>query len=197
MKRLAMIAVLWGTAAGAQAPHDPTWPCVQRKQPQLSLAQVWTGPVPDDAVLELARDPDIVALAAQLKLRRLPVEQAETMVADYAATTDDAHLTALMQAVFDLIQPERAAMIGGIARYGVKQVELAQMINDRRANMTRMEAAESPDFDAIDAEEKALDWDERIFQERRQSLTYVCETPVIMEQRAFAIGRAIASHLQP
>ena len=42
---------------------------------------------------------------------------------------------------------------------------------------------------------QALDWDQRIFTERQQSLTYVCETPVILEQRAFALGRIIAAQV--
>ncbi|MDO5612565.1 MAG: hypothetical protein Q4G14_04890 [Paracoccus sp. (in: a-proteobacteria)] len=190
-------AVMVASSAQAQPAHDAAWPCIQRKQPSLSLAQDWTGPVLDQAAQELARDPAIRALAAQRVLRRIPIEQAETMIAGFAADagTDATRLTALVQAVFDLIQPERAAMIEGIARYGVRLVELTQKINDRRAAMAALESADPPDFDAIDAEKKALDWDERIFNERCQSLTYVCETPVIMEQRAFALGRAIAGHL--
>ena len=100
-----------------------------------------------------------------------------------------------MQAIFDRIESERSALIAGIARYGQKQVALAKMIEDRRSRMARLEAEENPDFDAMDAEEKALDWDQRIFTERQKSLTYVCETPVILEQRVFALARAIASHL--
>jgi hypothetical protein len=34
-----------------------------------------------------------------------------------------------------------------------------------------------------------------VFDERKQSLTYVCESPVILEKRAFAIARAIMRHL--
>ena len=37
-----------------------------------------------------------------------------------------------------------------------------------------------------------LAWDTRIFKQRAQSLNYVCETPVLLEQRAFAIARALA-----
>lgn len=39
--------------------------------------------------------------------------------------------------------------------------------------------------------EQALAWDTRIYEEREQSLTYVCEVPVLVEQRAFALGRMI------
>lgn len=192
---LTMIAVLAAAPVLAASGTDPDWPCVQRKQPHLSLGQVWSGPVPDEAITALSRDPAIDQLAARLEQRRLPIAEAEAQITEFAAGADNAHLTALMLAIFQKIEPQRSALMTGIARYGQKQVDLAQMIEERRARMATLEAADNPDFDAIDAEEKAIDWDQRIFTERQQSLTYVCETPVILEQRAFALGRAIASHL--
>ena len=200
MKRtiaMAMIATLGagiGPVAAAEG-TDPSWPCIQRKQPHLSIGQMWAGPPPDDATTALSRDAAIQALAARLEQRRLPMAQAETLIADFAASADNPQLTALMQAILAKIEPERAAMIEGIARYGQKQVDLAKMIESRRARMAELESADSPDFDAIDAEEQALDWDQRIFTDRQQSLTYVCESPVLLEQRAFALARAIAAHL--
>lgn len=190
-----VMALAVAPAAQAASGTDPAWPCVQRKQPHLSLGQMWTGPQPDAATDALVRDPAIQALAARLEQRRLPLEEAEPLIADFAAEADNARLTALMQAILAKIEPERSAMIEGIARYGQKQVDLAKMIEDRRAKMAELEAAADPDFDAIDAEEQALDWDQRIFTDRQQSLTYVCESPVLLEQRAFALARAIAAHL--
>jgi hypothetical protein len=35
-------------------------------------------------------------------------------------------------------------------------------------------------------------WDTRVYEEREQSLTYVCETAVLLEQRLFQIGRHIS-----
>lgn len=194
-----LVASVLIAAAGpalAATGTDPEWPCIQRKQPHLSLGQVWTGAVPDARVTELARDPQIDALAARLEQRRLPLEEAEAAIAEFAAGAEDARLTALMVAIMGKIEPDRTALIEGIARYGRSQVDLARRIEERRAQMAELEAAAEPDFDAIDAAEEALDWDQRIFTERQQSLTYVCETPVILEQRAFALGRAIASHLK-
>jgi len=37
-----------------------------------------------------------------------------------------------------------------------------------------------------------IDWDTRIYEEREQSLRYVCETPVLLEQRLFQIGRHVS-----
>mgnify|MGYP007027897749 FL=1 len=73
---------------------------------------------------------------------------------------------------------------------------LAARIEDDRHKMAALEAAATPDFDAIDAQEEQLDWNTRIFQDRQQALSYVCETPVILEQRVFALARAIAAGLK-
>ena len=193
MIRLTCLFLLAAGTALAAGPPDPDWPCIQRKQPHLSLGQMWTGPAPDDAVRELARTPEIAALADRLEQRRLPLLQAEAEIADYAKSADNQHLTALMLAIFDRVEPHRAALMDGIARYGRKQVDLAARIEGHRHEMARLEAIDSPDFDA---QEEQLDWDMRIFQDRQQALTYVCETPVILEQRVFALGRAIAAGLK-
>lgn len=188
-------AVLAASPVLAAVGTDPDWPCIQRKQPHLSLGQVWSGPAPDETTEELLRDRRIDLLAERLEQRRLPMTEAEADITAFAAEADGDQLVALMAAIFNKIERDRSRLIAGIARYGSAQVALAARIEDRRARMAEMEAADSPDFDAIDAEETALDWDTRIFTERQQSLTYVCETPVILEQRLFALGRAIQSHL--
>lgn len=197
MKYLAIAAAmtLLGGAAWADTGNNPDWPCIQRLQPNLSLAQVWSGPEPTEAQRQLAHDPAIVQIADRLEQRRLPIDQASAEIADYAKQADNDHLIALMVALFNRIGPDRSALIEGIGRYGHKQVELGAQIQARRSKMEELQAAEAPDFDAIDAEETALDWDTRIFTDRQQALTYVCETPVILEQRAFALGRAIAFNL--
>lgn len=196
MKYLILAFCLTAGAAHAASSTDPDWPCVQRKQPHLSLGQMWSGPQPDDAINALAETPDIAAMADRLEQRRLSIEDATAEIAEYAKTTDNQHLTALMVAIFDRIDPNRTALIAGIARYGHKQVDLAARIEEHRKTMAELEKAEKPDFDAIDEAEKELDWDMRIFQDRQQALTYVCETPVILEQRIFALSRAIQAGLK-
>ena len=52
-----------------------------------------------------------------------------------------------------------------------------------------------PDFDRVDALEVQLDWDERIYADRQQSLTYVCETPVLLERRLYAIAQLLEAKL--
>lgn len=196
MKSVLVLALmLLSPTAMAGGSGDPTWPCIQPKQPHLSIGQLWPGPPPDDAVVGLARRPDIAALAQVLEQRRLPVEEAEAQIAAFARGASAEELTALFVAVFDRIDAYRSRIMSGVARYAEKQMVLSDQIEARRAEMARLSAAAEPDFDRIDAEEARLDWDTRIFTDRQAQLTYVCETPVILEQRAFALGRAIAAHL--
>lgn len=190
MRVLLILAALAAVPAQAATP-TPDWPCVQVLQPHLSLGQVWTGPVPEGA----AETPEIAALAERVVQRRMPIEEATAAIDAFADGKDAETLAQLMQAIFQRIDAQRSAIIGGISRYGHKQVALAQRVEARRARMAELEAADEPDFDAIDAEEEALDWDMRVFSDRHQSLTYVCESPVILEQRLFALGRAVGAHL--
>jgi hypothetical protein len=196
MKRvLACLLVLAGPAAG-EGSGDPSWPCIQRKQPHLSVGQLWPGPPMDEMAAELAARDDIAMLARVLEQRRVSMEEAEALIADFAKDADDAELMALFLAIFENIDAYRAQIISGIARYAEKQRALTAQIEARREEMARLEAEASPDFDKIDAEEEKLDWDTRIFTDRQQQLTYVCETPVILEQRAFALAKMVAGHLE-
>ncbi|MGL4311686.1 MAG: hypothetical protein ACRCSU_14505 [Paracoccaceae bacterium] len=192
-----LLVVALATPGLAAEGADPGWPCIQRKQPHLSPGALWSGPLPDVAVEELARRDDIAALGNALHQRRMPMEEAEARIAAFAKDADTQELTALFVATFAPLDSYRTQIVGGIARYAEKQAALGAQIEDRRAEMARLEAADPPDFDKIDAAEEALDWDTRIFTDRQQALTYVCETPVLLEQRAFALARAIAAHLPP
>lgn len=182
-------------AAQAAGPVDPEWPCIQRLVPHLSLGQVWAGPQPDEAMVALSETPQVQELARAISLRRTPLEQAESLIATYAGTSDAAGLTALYLAAFDQINASRDRVLTGISRYARKQANLDATIKEKRHEFARLNAADALDFDALDAVERDIDWSTRIFLDRQQSLTYVCETPVILEQRAFALGRAVMNHM--
>jgi DNA-binding NarL/FixJ family response regulator len=195
MIRALLLSLVVAAPAFAADPPDPDWPCVQRRQPHLSIAQVWAGPPPDEATLALAKTADVQAVARVLALRRTAMPDAEARIATFAADHDAAALNALFVATFDHINTARDRIRAGITRYAHKQAAMEVMIEEKRQAFNALNAAEPKDFDKIDAVEADIDWTTRIFQDRQQSLTYVCETPVILEQRAFAIGRAIAAHL--
>ena len=94
----------------------------------------------------------------------------------------------------------RARIVEGITRYARRQRALSARIDAEQAGLAKAEAEAKPDdydaLDRIDEMRDALAWDVRIYEERNRSLTYVCETPVILEKRAFAVARAVMAEIE-
>lgn len=195
MIRLTCLFLLAAGTALASGPPDPDWPCIQRRQPSLSLAQVWAGPPPDPAIEALAETDEVQEVARVVALRRTAMDEAKAMIDRYAEGRDPAAVTALFVATLEHVNTARNRVMAGITRYAHKQEALEVRIEELRRDFAALNAAEPKDFDRIDAVEGEIEWSTRIFQDRQQSLTYVCETPVILEQRAFALGREMAAHI--
>ena len=197
---LALAASLSASTAMAQ-PVDPDWPCVQRKVPRLSIGQMWTGPLPETLPAE-ARDEAVDNLAARIAPRRTSLQEVETLVAQVeasdAATRDD-RLAALFAAVFEAIDRRRTQLVLGVTRYARGQRALSERIETLQSQFASLDGETSPDdFDALDRLDElrdALAIQIRIFEERQSSLRYVCESPILLEQRAFAIARIVASSI--
>ncbi|MCP4304212.1 MAG: hypothetical protein GY788_04875 [bacterium] len=207
------LAVIAGTVLGAVTvsgdfanaagdPANPYWPCIQRKVPEISVGMVWAGPPIREDDRAWKDSSTIASLVGQLTPRRVSLDEANEMIDAYAAGLEqerDLNLTLLFTGLFQSINAERRGIIDGIERYAKKQAALADRIKDgtRQYNDQLAIADPSPEQKAaIETMEEALLWDTRVFDERAQSLTYVCESPVLLEQRLFALARQIMSHLE-
>lgn len=191
---------LMAAPARAADPADPDWPCQQRKIAAISAGQVWSGP-PLDAVGDSWRDdPAVSGLARELAARRTDMEQAKKLIADFAASAGNARnerLSAVAAGVLSIINQDRASIIAGIERYAKRQRALAEKIERQTAELQAMPVDGSAAEQSQRADlQEVQDWDARIFQEREQSLIYVCDLPVQLERRAFALGRELSSHLE-
>lgn len=171
---------------------DPDWPCIQRKVENLSAGLMWPHPVTKTPL-----SPEAEELAAVLALRRVSLEEAETHVRDFVAKhpSDEQTLGSIFQSVFDRLSENRKRLMSGIARYSQSQIGLSARIDADRIEMAKLSAEKAPDFDRIDKLEEEMDWNERIYLDRSRALTYVCETPVLIEKRAYAIAQILLKQL--
>lgn len=193
----AALLVLPPAALAQSAPDN--WPCIQRKVAVISAGSVWSGPDLSAAASEWGKDFDVAALAQKLASRRTPIEEVDGLIdtfAEKAGAEKQRRLTRVFAGVLELINTERARILAGIGRYAKGQEALAERVRDESDKLSLAKdspaAEETPEVKEL---EDKLKWDSRIFQERRQSLTYVCETPVLLEKRVFEIGRKIQSKL--
>ena len=83
--------------------------------------------------------------------------------------------------------------------FSEKQRALSEQIDAKRQRLAEMEeTVADDDFDTLDAIEALQDeifWDTRIYQDRQRSITYICESPVLLEKRAFAVAQRIMAEL--
>jgi len=201
-----------GAQGRSRAAENSDWPCKQILVRTISVPAVWNGPSIDEAKWQ--DDPKLVDLIDKVAARRMPIEEAQQTVSDYAKSLSGADkktkLTALFAGLYSKLNHERSVVIEGLDRFGHKQKELADRL---RAETAELHAAQDaagnaplPDLKNQSGQTKApgpeatilekLQWDLRVFQDRHKSVSFVCESPVIIEQRLFALARTIQENLE-
>ena len=183
----------------AAANTDPDWPCIQRKVPELSLGQIWNGPELPASAKDWSKDQEIPDLVKELAARRVPIADAQKEIRDFAAglPADQAKdsMAKLVQGLFDYMNAERSQVISGIGRYARNQLELAARLRKEASEVDALRNKPDADVNEIALRTDRLTWETRVFEERVQSLTFVCEVPTLIEQRLYALAKAIVEVL--
>jgi hypothetical protein len=189
---LMLMTALASPALAAQGSED--WPCIQRKVPELSLGQIWNGPELPAEAADWSKDAEISALVRELSARRMPVEEAQGRIRDFAEKSGEAaeqRLLILVRGLFDHMNRERADVMSGISRYARRQVELAERLRQELSEVDTLRNKSDANPTEVAQRSDRLVWETRLFEERAQSLSFVCEVPTLIEQRLFALSRAI------
>jgi hypothetical protein len=201
MIRTLLVGALLAAAVSpalAQPRPDPNWPCVQRKVPTLAAGTIWSGPDLEEAG-PWGSDFEAAALAQRLSSRRTPVDEMDGLIDAFATAAGPEkakRLTRVFAGALELINTERQRVIAGIERYARGQQGFAERIRDAADRITQVkDSPASATPKELEELETRFAWDKRIFDERNQSLQYVCETPVLLEQRLFEIARRLQARL--
>jgi hypothetical protein len=194
----ALTATLVAAPAAAAEPSDEDWPCIQRLVPQLAVSQMWAGPIPQGPEAPELEGKE-AQLAHQLASRSMPLEEAQAAIGQFAEglapEARNEQLARLFEDVLRLINQERSQVIAGIKRYTRKQQHLAEKIAQDSQKLADLQPGTTPDAPTQELLE-ARQWDLRVFEDRRRVLTQICEQPVLLEQRAFALSRAMQARLE-
>ena len=190
--------VLPGTARAAD-PRFPDWPCVQLKVPEISVAAIWAGPPIDDAGDAWEQDPAVRDLAARLAVRRTSLDDAQMMITGFVTGSPEERqrkATLLFAGLFNSLNRERGDVMNAIERFFRQHRTFAEKV---RAEITELhDLQDAPNHDQSKVEELAnrVEWDTRIFEERKKTISYVCEVPTLIEQRLFALARTIQEAME-
>ena len=198
--------ILWVLLAGfasspalATDPRYPDWPCAQAKVPEISLPAVWAGPSLDDVGDKWNDDAKVSALVTKLAARRTLLDEAEKDVKEFLGSAANDKVTAgkmLFAGLFDTLNAQRSSVMNGLERVMRKQREAAEKVRDDTLALQALQSASSPDQPKIDELSNQLLWETRIFEDRRRVVKYVCEVPTAIDQRLFALARAIQQEIE-
>lgn len=179
---------------------DPDWPCEQVLVPEVSAAVVWDGPEVD-RMTENWRDlPEVATLVQRLTDRDAVPQQSDAQIADFAAaqpsSEKDRMLSLLFAGVLETLNEDRGYLISGIKRYSRDQQRRARVLDKHLSEMVELER-ESTDIAAQRLEElrRTIEIEQRVFDDREKSITYLCTRPVAVEQRLGVLARTIAGYL--
>src|SRR5262249_30941351 len=158
----------------------------------ISVAAVWDGPSIDQAQNAWQNDATIRNLVTRLAARRTPLEEAQKSITEFLAGAGTAKAdrgVALFAGLFETLNRERTEIMNGLERLERSEKELAGRIKSDTAALHELQDASQPDQGKLDDLGNRIEWSTRIFEDRRKSIRYACEVPVIIERRLFALGR--------
>jgi hypothetical protein len=198
---LALLVTASTMPAVAAMNTDPDWPCIQRKVPELSMGQIWTGRDLPASAAKWQDDEAVAEVVADVAPRRVDLPDAQEEIRTFAAGLPDdrkaEQLLALVQGLFDHMNHERSQVIAGIGRYARGQVAMAESLRHEASEVDKLRADPNVSQSEIMMRNDRLMFRTRIFEERVQSLTYVCEVPTLIEQRLYQLAKTIAEVLPP
>jgi hypothetical protein len=201
MKRVACAVVLlvFGFGPAEADPRYPDWPCVQAKVPELSPGALWAGPPLDDDAKAWANDPTVKDLVPRIALRRVPIEDARKSIANFmtgSAAEREAKGKLLFAGVFERLNAERSEVMIGIERLARKQKDMADKIRESIVELHKVQDMPAPEQHKLEELSRRVEWSTRIFEDRRKTVRFVCEVPVLIEQRLGALARAIQQGME-
>ena len=202
MMRMITATLILATSASAclaADPRYPDWPCSQAKVPEISVAAVWAGPALDDVAGKWKEDAKVSALVGKLAARRIPLEEAQKDIADFLSGSAEEKATRgklLFAGLFDTLNAQRTQVMSGLERVMRKQREAVEKIKADTVALQEQQSAASPDQAKVDALGNQVNWETRVFEDRRRVMKFVCEVPTIIDQRLFALSREIQQDME-
>ena len=180
-------------------PRFPDWPCNQIKVPEISAAAVWSGPAIDGVGNAWEQDAVTRDLVARLAARRTSLEEAQKLISDFitgSAAERQQKAKLVFAGLFASLNQERSQVMDGIERFFRQQKAFAEKTRSEIAKLRELQDASDRDQSRIEELANQVTWDTRIFEERRKTIGYACEVPVLIEQRLFALARTIEQSIE-
>lgn len=182
---------------GAQVEKD--WPCEQRYVDTLSWGTMWAGPPLDDALKSWHNNNALPEIITYLTDDTTSDADGVKRIEAFAKSLEGdkkKQLTELFAGLFETMNDRRTSFQESIKRYFRRQEAQAKTINEIQADLRELEKKKVPENDPRMLEQQKLAaWNNRVYDDRQKLIPYVCQIPILVEQKLGAYARAIQAQM--
>jgi len=175
---------------------DPEWPCVQALVPEVALGVLWPNPIEETQRGEWRKHPEISSLSEALGDIDAFTEKQEKLIEDFVQSQPESELTEslnqLADGVVSVANRLRTRYIKGIKRYTRQQISIASQIEQSLNEVAALGEQQTPERTEL---EEALQWHERVYDQREQAIISLCERPVELEEKLSSVMRHLSMFL--
>ncbi|MDU6374639.1 MAG: hypothetical protein E6575_11170, partial [Bradyrhizobium sp.] len=126
-------------------------------------------------------------------------EQAQKDISDFLTGTAEEKTRKgklLFAGLFDTLNAQRTSVMNGLERVMRKQREAVEKVRGDTIALQEMQSSATRDEAKIEELGNQLNWETRIFEDRRRVMKFVCEVPTAIDQRLFALAREIQQDME-
>ena len=160
---------------------------------------MWSGPPIDDALKSWHNNESLREIVTYLVDDTTEDADGVKRIEDFAKSLEGdktKQLTELFAALFQTMGDRRTSFQDGIKRYFRRQEDQAKTINEIQAQLRELKKKKVPENDPQMLEQKKLAaWNNRVYDERQKLIPYVCQIPILVEQKLGAYARAIQAQM--
>jgi hypothetical protein len=183
-------------AKAAPPPADPDWPCAQRLVPSLTLATVWSGPLPP-AGADWRQDEAMEKLIETITPRDTPAEEGLAELKSYVEKLPPSEraqkIPLLAAGLVAATNEERGDVITKLEDLGHRQRLLAKRIEDDEETLAHPPPTLAADDRAGISERHDLLV--HSYHDIGETIRYACQVPPELEARLGLYTRLLASYL--
>lgn len=185
--------------AGA-ATEEADWPCDQRLVPRIALGTIWQGPPVDEFTDTWWENQEVFQLVGQLTDPTLTEEEVAAIIDGFAKAHENNKKDLLVMTfagLFQKMNDERSGQIKKIKNFFRRMEKLTERISEISGKIREIRKAgatsEDPRLKELDEE---MLWNTRVYDERERLAPYVCDEPILLEQRLGVISRVLQERLE-
>lgn len=201
LQSILLIALL-AVSSAPKASNDKIkdWPCKQRLVPELTISTYWIDGNLEEETKGWKKNFPIRSIADDLADRDTDITKAEQIINNFSDSLKkdhNKHLKILFRATFNEMQLQRARIINGIQALTKQQNILARDISNYAVKLNDLKQGDKPNkAQLVQALQDERQLKVMVYDDREQLMPYVCEKPVLLEHKLYAISKAIKNNMK-